>query len=180
MNHDEIVLAASLWYPFGHKEGVIYTESSKIDLPIKRQRSIHFDSCIGNYGLLISEVVMDESRDTTIGTGGISLFNRLCGSFRLYFGNCQLAPSSVWKNCFDCKPKRSNPYLWENRSGLEVLRFERIASPVRETMREAYIRQPILFRWVCKKSWLKNTLLKEHLCLFPFGSHESYPFFGDE
>ena len=180
VNDDEIVLAASLWYPFGHKEGVIYTESSKIDLPIKRQRSIHFDSCIGNYGLLISEVIIEESRDTTIGTGGISLFNRLCGNFRLYLGNCQLAPSSVWKDCFDCKPRNSNPYLWENRSGLEVLRFERIASPVRETIRELYIRQPILFRWVCKKSWLKSILQREHLYLFSFGNYKPYPSYENE
>jgi len=128
----------------------------------------------------ISEDAMDESRDTTIGTGGLSLFNRLCGNLRLNFGNCQLAPSSVWRNCFDCKPKSDNPYIWENCSGSEVLRFERIASPVRETMREAYIRQPILFRWVCNKFWLKSILQKEHLSLIPFGSKESYPSFGDK
>lgn len=180
VNDDEIVLAASLWYPFGYREGVIYTESSKIDLPIKMQRSTHFDSCLGNYGLLIYEDSMDESRDTTIGTGGLSLFNRLCGSFRLYFGNCQLAPSSVWKDFFDCKPKSNNPYIWENRSGVEVLRFERVASPVRETMREAYIRQPILFRWVCNKPWLKTILQNECLCIIPFGIQEPYPFLGDE
>lgn len=180
INDNEIVLAASLWYPFGYNEGVIFTESSKIDIPVKMQRSIHFDSCIGNYGLLVSEDAMDESRDTTIGTGGLSLFNRLCGNLRLNFGNCQLAPSSVWKDCFDCKPKSDNPYIWENRSGLEVLRFERIASPIRETMREAYIRQPILFRWVCNKSWLKSILQKEHLCLIPFGNQESYPSLGED
>ena len=31
---DEIVLAASLWYPWGYREGTIYTEVSKIDIPV--------------------------------------------------------------------------------------------------------------------------------------------------
>ena len=180
VNDDEIVLAANLWYPYGYKDGTIYTEFSKIDLPINMHRSSQCDSCIGNYGLLISEDAMEESRNTTIGTGGLSLFNRLCGNVRLYYGNCQLAPSSVWKDCFECKPKDSNPYLWVDNSGLEVLRFERIASPVREVMREAYIRQPILFRWICNKTWLNDILQKECLCKITFCVQEPYPHLGNE
>jgi hypothetical protein len=138
-----------------------------------------FDVCIGNYGLLINEGAMDESRVTTIGIGGLSLFNRVCGNFMLYFGNCQLAPSSVWRVLFDCKPKDNDPYTWVDKSGQKVLHFERIASPVREIMREAYIRQPILFRWVCKKSWIETILESECLCLIPFGAEEPYPHLGD-
>ena len=179
VNDNEIVLAASLWYPFGYKEGTIYMESSKIDIPIKMQRSNQFDMSIGNYGLLISEEALDEYRDTTIGTGGISLFNRLCGSFRLCFGNCQLVPSSIWRDYFDCKPKSSNPFIWEDHSGMEVLRFERIASPIRELIQEAYIRQPILFRWICNRTWLSTILQNEGLCLIPFFIQETYPFGGD-
>jgi hypothetical protein len=177
---DEIVLAACLWYPLGHRDGTIYTEFSKIDIPIKMQRPIQFDSCIGNYGLLIVEEAMVESSNTTIGTGGLSLFNRLCGNFRLFFGNCQLAPSSIWQDYLHCKPKRNNPYIWESHSGQAILRFERIASPVREIMQEAYIRQPILFRWICNKTWLKTILQNEHLCIIPFAIQEPYPFEGDE
>ena len=40
----------------------------------------------------------------------------------------------------------------------EVLWFERIASPMREAMREHYIRQPIIFRWVCDSTWIKQKL----------------------
>lgn len=179
VGEDEIVLAASLWYPWGYREGAIYTESSKIDLRIKMDRPIQFDFCLGSYGLLINENSMDESRDTTFGTGGVSLFNRVCGSFKLYYGNCQLAPSSVWREYFKCNPKNADPYTWVDRTGTEVLRFERIASPVREIMREAYIRQPILFRWVCNKSWLRSFLQSEHLCLYPFCTQESYPYLVD-
>lgn len=163
----------------GHREGTIYTESSKIDLPIKIQRSIQFDFCLESYGLLVNEDSMDESHVTTIGTGGISLFNRVCGNFKLYYANCQLAPSSVWRNYFECTPKNNDPYTWVDNSGLEVLRFERIASPIRKVMREAYIRQPILFRWVCKHSWIRTMLQNNHLILIPFGTHESYPYHGD-
>lgn len=180
ISDDEIVLAASLWYPLGHRGGTIYTEFSKIDFPIKLQRPIKLDYCIGNYGLLICEEAMDESRYTTLGTGGLSLFNRLCGSFRLYFGSCQLAPSSVWRVLFDCRPKIRNPYIWEDHAGAEVLRFERIATPIREALREAYIRQPILFRWICKKPWLETKLQKECLCLIPFSIREPYAIGGDD
>ena len=143
------------------------------------QRPVEFDSCIGCYGLLINEEMMYESRNSTFGTGGISLFNRVCGNFMLYFGNCQLAPSSAWKDYLGCAPKIDDPYTWVDHSGSEVLRFERIASPVREIMREAYIRQPILFRWVCRKSWLENFLQRNHLCLISFGTQEPYPYLGE-
>lgn len=179
VGEDEIALAASLWYPWGHREGTIYTESSKIDLRIKMERSIQFDFCLGSYGLLINENSMDESRDTTFGTGGVSLFNRVCGSFKLYYGNCQLAPSSVWRDYFKCNPKNDDPYTWVDKTGMEVLRFERIASPFREIMREAYIRQPILFRWICNKPWMEAFLRSEHLCLIPFGTQEPYPYLGE-
>lgn len=40
-----------------------------------------------------------------------------------------------------CNLKNDDPYTWVDRTGMEVLRFERIASPFREIMQEAYIRQ---------------------------------------
>ncbi len=175
---DEIVLAASLWYPWGYREGTIYTEVSKIDIPIKMERPVEFDACLGNYGLLINEQAIDETQDTTIGMGGVSLFNRVCGNLKLYFGNCQVAPASTWRDLFECEPKDDNPYIWVDSSGQEVLRFERIASPVREIMREAYIRQPILFRWIGNKTWLKTILKREHLGIIPFGTKEPYPRLG--
>ena len=178
VNEDEIVLAASLWYPWGYREGTIYTEVSKIDIPVKMERPIEFDACLGNYGLLINEQAMDESQDTTIGAGGLSLFKRVCGNLKLYFGNCQVAPASIWRDLLDCKPKDNDPYVWIDSSGQEVLRFERVASPVREVMREAYIRQPILFRWIGNKTWLKTMLQNEHLVIIPFGTQEPYPRLG--
>lgn len=171
----ELVVAANLWYPWGYREGTIYTESAKIDIPIKMQRNVQFDVCLGNFGLLANEEAIDESYYSTIGSGGLSLFNRVCGSFKLFYGNCQLAPSSVWKECFECKPKDNDPYIWIDKKGQEVLRFERIASPVREVMREPYIRQPLLFRWICKDTWLNSILQNKNLCLYSFCTQERYP-----
>ena len=178
IGEDEIVLAASLWYPWGYKEGTIYTEVSKIDIPIKMERPVEFDASLGNYGLLINEQELDESHDTTIGMGGFSLFNRVCGSLKLCFGNCQVVPTSIWRNLFECEPKGNDPYIWVDSTGQEVLRFERIASPVREVMHEAYIRQPILFRWVCNKTWLTAMLKCENLGIIRFCTQEPYPCLG--
>ncbi len=145
---------------------------------LKMERPVEFDASLGNYGLLINEQELDESRDTTIGMGGVSLFNRVCGNLRLYFGNCQVVPTSIWRGLFECEPKGNDPYKWVDSSGQEVLRFERIASPVREVMHEAYIRQPILFRWVCNETWLKAMLKCENLGVIRFCTQEPYPCLG--
>lgn len=176
---DEIVLAASLWYPWGHEDGMIYVESCRIDFATKMQNNLSFDACIGNYGLLANEEAMIESCNTVLGSGGLSLFKRVGGSIKLIFGNCQLAPSSVWRSKLHCKPKSNNPYKWINDFGEEVLRFERVASPIREAMHEAYIRQPMLFRWICNKDWLTDTLQKKCLCLYPIYTQEPYINFMD-
>lgn len=175
VGEDEMVVASCLWYPWGHKDGTIYIQSSKIGLPHDAFMSDDLDSCIGNFGLLANENAMVESFDSGIGDGGVSLFNRVCGNLKLYFGNCQIAPSSIWRDCLDCTPTENNPYIWINQSGNTVLRFERIASPVRELLQEPYIRQPILFRWVYDKKWLNEVLRNNGLCLFHVCEQESYP-----
>ena len=90
--------------------------------------------------------------------GGVNLFNHLGGIHRLFHGNCQLVPSSIWREFFGCKPSDMSPYVWVNEDGDRILYFERIASPYREAIQESYVRQPILFRWVCNASWLEKVL----------------------
>lgn len=175
----EIVLAASLWYPFGHSDGVVYTETSKISMSYGRPVSDRFDQCLGNYGLLACEGEIDETVHSRIYTGGRSLFNRVCGCLVIYYGNCQLAPSSVWRERFNCSPKRENPYVWVDQTGFEIMRFERIASPMRELIQEPYIRQPILFRWVCNRTWLYNILRENNMLLKSIYTEEPYPFQSD-
>lgn len=158
ISEGNVLLAASLWYPWGHKGGAIYIESSNVDFPFSRSHRQEFDWCIGNFGLLACEGSIDETHNSTLGIGGVSLFNRVGGAQKLLFGNCQMAPASIWRKLFACHPKPGNPYTWIDQYEREVLWFERIASPDREAMQEAYIRQPILFRWICDSIWMKNTL----------------------
>lgn len=66
-------------------------------------------------------------------------------------------------------------YCWRDENGNIVLRFERIASPIREAMHEKYYRQPILFRWLCNSEWLKETLCKHNLHLRYVSRLESIP-----
>lgn len=166
-----IVLAASLWYPWGHKEGAVYVESAEISSESCETETETFDWCLGNYSLLITEGNLEETGNL------LSLFNRVGGAQSIMFGNCQLTPSSVWRDLFNCEPVANNPLNWINKEGNIVLSFERIAAPFRETMQETYIRQPILFRWVCNKSWLNTTLSNLNIHLTTVFNQSDYPKF---
>ena len=179
VNEGEIVLAATLWYPWGYKGGAIYTESSKIDLMESEYQNFQFDCCVGNFGLLAVEGAIEETCYSEFGMGGVSLFNLVRGNIKFYFGNAQIVPSSVWDNWFECKPKHNDPYTWFEKNGQKVLWLERIASPSREVMREPYIRQPILFRWVCSKTWLEATLIENHLHLYRIHNMAPYPLLAE-
>ena len=173
---NEIVLASSLWYPWGHNDGTIYIQSSKIGVRHDAQWDQTLNRCAGNFGLLANEwATIDEIYFTNIANGGLSLFDYVYGNLKLILGNCQLAPSSIWHNCFGCTPTEKNPYVWLNSEGKQILHFERIASPVREIIQEPYIRQPILFRWVCDKEWINEIVASRGLLLFPFSIQIGYP-----
>ncbi len=173
ISEGKVLLAASLWYPWGHKGGNIYIESSKIDFSFAKSSRQEFDWCIGNFGLLACEGSIDETCRSTFGNGGVSLFNRVGGGQKLFFGNCQMAPATIWCKIFACHSKQGNPYIWLDQYGREVLWFERIVSPDREAMQEAYIRQPILFRWICDDNWLTDTL--NSFVINPIIAVELYP-----
>ncbi len=172
---DKVLLAGSLWYPWGQKDGAICWLTSKIDTIFSFYFKDEMDWSVGNYGVLANEGAICETNNSEICFGGASLFNRVGGSLKFTFGNSQMVPSAFWKNCLNCSPSDANPYVWVNQQGKEVLWFERIVSPMRKTMREAYIRQPILFRWVCDSEWLNDLLKDNGLVLRYISSFESYP-----
>ena len=167
----DIVLSANLWYPWGHNGGAIYVESTILSSESCEIESKMFDWCLGNYGLLISEGNLEETNNVS------SLFNRIGGSHIITYGNCQLVPSSIWRAVFNCRPSDNDPFSWLNEDGNTVLKFERIASPYRQTMQESYIRQPILFRWICNKKWLTTTLSSLNVKLVRIFNKTNYPNF---
>lgn len=130
---------------------------------------------MGNYGILAYEGTIEEANVEDPCFGGVNLFNHLGGIHRLFHGNCQLVPSSIWREFFGCKPSDTSPYVWVNEAGDRILYFERIASPYREAIQESYVRQPILFRWVCNASWLEKVLRDNELELWKVVSSEDYP-----
>jgi hypothetical protein len=156
-NSDEIVLGACLWLPLSRNEGVLYHEIAKIDSGMSFERSHDVEKCLGNWGLLHKEGFLSDNGSSFAQEHGISLFYAIVGSMIFHHGNCQIAPSNAWKEIFECVP-HNNPYQWSNTAGVNVLRFERIASPYRRVIHEQYYRQPILFRWLCNKDWLEHTM----------------------
>lgn len=158
-NDHEKVVGACVWYPWDHDKGALYYEIAKVDAGgISLVRSNDVEWCLGNNGLLFQEGRIDEMGRKSAHRYGISLFKLVGGDMRFYHGNCQIAPSSIWKEAFHCQPEVHSPYLWVDPKGERVLRFERITFPTREAMHEKYYRQPVLFRWICNSDWLQTQL----------------------
>lgn len=158
-NASEKVVGACMWYPWDHDDGVMYYEIAKVDAGgVSLVRSNDVEWCLGNLGLLFQEGQLDEMGSNSAYRYGISLFKLVGGGMRFYHGNCQIAPSSIWREAFQCTPEVNSPYRWIDVTGKSVLRFERIATPTREAMQEKYYRQPVLFRWICNSDWLQGIL----------------------
>ena len=154
---DRKVLAGCMWYPWNHEDGAVFYETAKLRscwAPVSKD----FEWSLGNFGLLCNEGDIIEEFFYSLSSGGMNLFKRVGGGLRFQYGNSQLIPSILWREVLNCSPSDKTPYIWLNENGEEVLWFERIASPMREAMREHYIRQPIIFRWVCDSTWIKQKL----------------------
>ena len=172
----EILLAACIWYPWNYKDGCIFYELTQVKPAYDLSSNNQIDCCVGNFGLLTYEGDIEESHFACKQYDSINLFNKVRGNIKISFGNGQVVPSSAWRKIFHCEPSDESPYRWVDENGVEVLRLERIASPIREATREVYIRQPILFRWICNKEWLKQKLEELQLRVCFITSHERMPF----
>lgn len=173
---DEVVLGGCVWYPWNGDDGKLYIETAKIDTnTFSPYRSDKVDFCFGNYGLLAHEGALVEFGDDFANFNGASLLKVIGGNMFFYLCNPQIAPSEIWREGFKCVPDHASPYRWRDENGNIVLRFERIASPIRGAMHEKYYRQPILFRWLCNSEWLKETLHKYNLRLRYVSHLESIP-----
>ena len=173
---EEVVLGGCIWYPWNGDDGKLYIEIAKVDAnAFSLHRSDDVDLCFGNYGLLAHEGALVEFGGDFAYFNGASLFKVVGGNMFFYLSNSQIAPSEIWRKEFKCIPDPVSPYCWRDEHGNIVLRFERIASPIRETMHEKYYRQPILFRWLCNLEWLEETLHKNNLHLRYVSRLESIP-----
>ena len=171
---DRKVIAGCMWYPWNHEDGAVFYETAKVFsgwAPVSKE----FEWSLGNFGLLSIEGDIIEEFDCSIKSGGMSLFKRVGGGIRFQFGNSQLIPSIIWREVLNCTPSDKTPYIWLNENGKEVLWFERIASPMREAMREHYIRQPIIFRWVCDLKWIEQKLQELGLKMIMISEVEEMP-----
>jgi len=173
---NEKVLAACVWFPWDYDDGALYYEIAKVDSgDTSLIRSNDVEWCLGNYGLLFQEGCIDEMGSKSTHRYGISLFKLVGGGMQFYHGNCQIAPTRIWKEVFQCTPEIHSPYHWKDTTGKPVLRFERITSPTREVMQEKYYRQPVLFRWICDSDWLQGILKNTGLRIRYVSSMQKLP-----
>lgn len=177
INHDEMLLASCIWYPECHNEGAIYYEYIKIAELKKINDNQTYNCCLGNYGILSDVYGLFESKNFY--NGEFNLFCKLFGSFNIIYNSPQIVPSSLFRKLFDCCCDINNPYILQNRDGKLVAKFERIMSPRRNGMRQVYIRQPIIFRWICDKQWFEKQLKTLNLQSWYAYSTEPYPKFDE-
>lgn len=172
----ETMLAACVWYPWNYKDGTVFYELSQIKSVYDLSSNDQNDYCIGNFGLLIYDGEIEETNNARERYNAINLFDIVRGNIKISFGNGQIVPSSAWRKVFCCEPSDESPYRWIDESGVEVLRFERIASPIRNTNQKAYTRQPILFRWIVNTKWFEQKLEELSLRTIFITSCEEIPF----
>lgn len=175
VGEDEIVLAANVWFPWDREKGIIFNKVAKIDSKYNYFRSNRLNRSVGNFGLLFKEGSLDEYYEEYLDYGGVNLFNLVGGKTRFYYGSSQLIPSSVWADIFNCTIDSFYPYAFLDENSNQILRFEFIASPIRSLSNEHYFRQPVLFRWICKKGWLNDILKKQGLQIWFVKEVEDIP-----
>lgn len=168
---DEMTLiGGAIWFPTKTKEGIVYLESNKViskDTLIKGyeiKKSINSRTFIT--GSFNSGVEMFEIEDEYLDSTGVSLVNEIIGTSIFVYGSTMLYPSIFLIEMLDLKPVNGNSLRWENAEGIEVMYFEYYTNPTRENNREYYYRQPVMGRWLCKKSIIDQLLADLNLNLY--------------
>lgn len=167
---DMTVLGGSVWYPLGSQDGVIYYESAKViskEVLIKNQnikRAINTRYFIAKS--FEADEDMFEIEDEYIDETGVSMVNEIIGTSIFVYGNTITYPSKVIIEAMGLKSCENNPLSWKDVSGNEVLYFERYTNPNREAIHERYYRQPLMGRWICKKSAIEKIIKKWNFAIY--------------
>lgn len=64
------------------------------------------------------------------------------------------------------EPYENNSLRWKDIRGNEVMYFERYTNPNREAIHERYYRQPLMTRWLCKKSIIEKLIKTRNLSFY--------------
>ncbi|MGG2082194.1 AAA family ATPase [Lysinibacillus pakistanensis] len=161
---DMQVLGGSIWYPLGSQDGVIYYETARViskEVLIKGQnikKSINPRHFIAKS--FEENEHMFEIEDEYIDETGVSLVNEIIGTSIFVYGNTITYPSKVITEAMGIKACETNPLIFKDTDGIEVMYFERYVNPIRDAIHERYYRQPLMGRWICKKSVIDKFIEK--------------------
>ena len=166
LSQDDQVLGACLWYPVGHyNNGIVLFHALKVIHSGSILCSNRINQTFINYSMLADIDDLFEHGFEDISKDGICLVRSIVGSAQFILGNCQIYPASFLREKFEWTPLFSDPFAWVDDKAERVLRFERILYPNRDTLRQHYHRQPMLFRWVADKNKLESQLKKHRLVI---------------
>ncbi|MDT0755369.1 AAA family ATPase [Mammaliicoccus sciuri] len=174
---DMIVLGGSVWYPLGSQDEVIYYESSKViskEVLIKNQnikKAINTRHFIAKF--FEPDEYMFEIEEENINETGVSMVNEIIGTSIFMYGSTMTYPSKVITEVMGLEPCENNSLRWKDKSGNEVVYFERHTNPNREAIHERYYRQPLMTRWLCKKTIIEKLIQTRDLSFYNVNRIES-------
>lgn len=176
------MIGGGIWYPIGSKDGIVYTESSKLiqnDVLVKNldiSSSLHPSIIASNLLeedediFIISEEYLDEN--------GVCLTNEIVGTSVFIYGNTLVYPSLFLKEALNLHPSKENPLVWLDNKDNVIMYFERFVSPFRETIQENYFRQPLMGRWLCKKTVIDELVEEGSFTFYKADKIEKMPELG--
>lgn len=162
-NVNEVVLGSVIWYPLGQHESFIYTRVGKVLKKTELFTDAHIYQVFMNYSAICDEDFYFELGNESEDDGGSSLMRTTVGTSMWYYNNPMVCPTNEIIQSLELHADFENPFVWYNSNGEIVLRYERIANPVREIIQQFYIRQPVLGRWLCNKQILEEWMNKDRL-----------------
>lgn len=178
IDESKVVIGACLWYPIDHNDGIMLTHTAKLISNRILIKNMDITPTLNPGSILINEDELFEIEYEDINDNGVCLVNSIVGSSSIVYGNCMIYPSEFIRKSIKLKPVNTNPLIWHDDFDNNVMCFERISNPFRESTSENYFRQPLLSRWVCDKSIINNYAKDNHLTLYATSKLDPLPTIG--
>ncbi|SET23450.1 AAA domain-containing protein [Oceanobacillus limi] len=177
---DKYVIGGVVWYPIGSRDGIIYTETSKLSNNNVLVKDLSVTKSL-NTGGLVSQCISEDKEllsieEEFLESTGICLTNELVGTSVFIYGNTMVYPSPKLKELLNITPSGEKSLSWVSKGNESVLQFERFVFPKREAIHENYFRQPLMCRWLGDKKKIDGLVRKHGLNYYKAAKLQMMPY----